>query len=85
MLQAEATATHGEAGVLRFALHRSCEDPRDLIMIEVYRTEADVEHHAHQPYFRELVERIPELFDGRPTADRFERVPCGESPKGRLA
>jgi quinol monooxygenase YgiN len=84
-LQEELEESHGEPGILKFALHQSPEDPANLMMIEVYRDEADLESHYQQPHFAKLVARLDELFDGVPTADRFVPLAFGETAKGLLA
>jgi quinol monooxygenase YgiN len=84
-LQEELEESHGEPGILKFALHQSPEDPAKLLMVEVYQDEADLESHYQQPHFTKLVARLDELFDGLPTADRFVPLAFGDAAKGMLA
>ncbi|MCV7386480.1 putative quinol monooxygenase [Mycolicibacterium porcinum] len=84
-LREEIEASHHEDGVVKFALHEDPEDALKLLMVEVYRAEEDIDSHYKQPYFLELVNRMGELFDGLPTADRFVGLPFGDPAKGQLA
>jgi quinol monooxygenase YgiN len=84
-LQEELEESHGEEGILKFALHQSPEDPTRLLMVEVYRDEADLDVHYQQPHFAKLVARLDELFDGVPTADRYVPLAFGDAAKGLLA
>lgn len=83
-LREEIEASHGESGVLKFALHEDPRDPLNLLVVEVYREPADLEHHYKEPYFTKLLERMDELFDGVPTADQFVSVAIGDPVKGQL-
>ena len=84
-LQEELEESHGEDGILKFALHQSVDDPAKLLMVEVYRDEADLDSHYQQPHFAKLVARMDELFDGVPTADRYLPFAFGDASKGLLA
>jgi quinol monooxygenase YgiN len=84
-LVTELEHSHGEEGMLKFALHRAPDDPTQLLMVEVYRSAADIDLHYRQPYFADLVKRMGDLFDGMPTADRFVPLPYGDPAKGTLA
>jgi quinol monooxygenase YgiN len=81
----EIEASHREDGVLKFALHEDPTDPANLLVVEVYRSAEDIENHYNQPHFTKLLERMDELFDGLPTADRFTSLPAGDPTKGQLA
>jgi quinol monooxygenase YgiN len=84
-LREELTASHEEAGVLKFALHEDPDDPANLLVIEVYRRAEDIESHYKQPHFTKLFAQMGELFDGVPTADRYVSLPAGDPVKGQLA
>lgn len=83
-LREEIEASHREDGVLKFALHEDPADPAKLMVIEVYRGAEDIQSHYKQPHFTKLLDRMDELFDGLPTADRFTSLSVGDPAKGQL-
>lgn len=83
-LREEIEASHREDGVLKFALHEDPADSASLMVVEVYRSAEDIQSHYKQPHFMKLLERMDELFDGLPTADRFTSLPIGDLAKGQL-
>jgi quinol monooxygenase YgiN len=84
-LREEIEASHHEDGVLKFALHEDPADPANLMVVEVYRSAEDIQSHYKQPHFTKLLERMDELFDGLPSAERFMSLPIGDRTKGQLA
>lgn len=64
-----------EPGALAYLIHRSAEDPSEIVFFEVYKDDAAFQAHAQTPHMGELREKFAELFDGSTVkVDRLERV-----------
>jgi quinol monooxygenase YgiN len=48
-------ATRQEEGNLGYALHRDAGDPDHFVMIEHWRSQADIDEHMTKPYLAELM------------------------------
>ncbi len=46
--------THEEQGCLNYALHRDAADANHLVLIERWRSQADLDAHMGQPYVADL-------------------------------
>jgi quinol monooxygenase YgiN len=46
--------THEEEGCLAYALHRDSADPSHLVLVERWRSQADLDAHMTQPYVADL-------------------------------
>lgn len=77
---------HGEEGCEKYALHRDKTNPDHLIMIEVYRSQDDLDAHGKQPYLAELMTKMgsPGLFAEGPKLWFLDALPIGEESKGQL-
>lgn len=60
-LRALIAPTLAEDGALAYALHRDNEDPNVWILVERWRSRADLDAHFAQPYTRALMDLFPEL------------------------
>ena len=61
-----AAVTRKEPGNLLFAIHRSLEDPRQFMVYEQYRSQADLDAHRKTPYYRRYaVEGLQKLAESR--------------------
>ena len=82
---AEAQAsTHQEAGCRLYALHVDNSDPRVLVMIEVWDSEADLDSHIASPHVQALIAKSEGLFEGPPDLQMLTALPSGDSGKGAL-
>lgn len=59
--------TRAEPGCLHYILHVSHESPREFVIYESWKCEADFQKHTTMPHFQALMARMPELVDGPPT------------------
>ena len=46
--------THEEEGCLAYALHRDSADPSHLVLVERWRSQADLDAHMTRPYVADL-------------------------------
>jgi quinol monooxygenase YgiN len=78
--------THGEEGCLAYALHRDNADPDQLVHIERWRSQADVDAHFQQPYLAELLGKMgaPGLLAEPPTMIFASSLDIGDPAKGSL-
>lgn len=83
-LRAVVEPTHREAGCLRYALHRSTQDPGLLIMIERWASRETWDRHFATPHIQKLLEKIPDLIVSPPEISVLESLPEGEPDKGRI-
>jgi quinol monooxygenase YgiN len=60
-LQEVVGATHEEPGCLRYALHRSTEDPATFLLVERWASRAAHEEHRQTPHFKALFAKLTEL------------------------
>ncbi|MEY2434216.1 MAG: hypothetical protein QOC92_3941 [Acidimicrobiaceae bacterium] len=78
--------THGEEGCLKYALHRDKANPDHLIMIELWRSQDDLDAHGKQPYLAELMTKMgaPGLFSAAPSLWFTDPLLIGDESKGQL-
>ena len=80
----EATAqTHAEEGCLRYAIHRHVEDPTRFVLVERWRSRAELDEHFTKPYVQAMGEQI-DLLAEPPQVYFLDPVPVGDEVKGRL-
>jgi quinol monooxygenase YgiN len=61
-----AAVTRKEPGNLLYAVHRSLDDPRQFMVYEQYRSQADLDAHRKTPYFqRYSVEGLQKIAESR--------------------
>jgi quinol monooxygenase YgiN len=56
-----AAGSVNEPGVARFDIIQQNDDPTRFVMIEVYRTEADVQKHKETAHYRKWRETVEEM------------------------
>ncbi len=83
-LRAVVGPTHREAGCLRYALHRSAQDPGLLIMIERWTCREALDRHFATPHIKRLLEKIPDPIVSPPEISVLESLPEGGPAKGRI-
>jgi len=63
-----------EEGVLLYALHRSKSNPQEYVVMEQYRTAADIEAHSKAGYFLEAQKAMGKLVAGAPVLQVLDVV-----------
>lgn len=78
--------SHGEEGCLKYALHRDKANPDHFVMVELWRSQEDLDSHGKQPHLADLMTKLgaPGLFAGAPSLWFTEAVPLGDASKGQL-
>ena len=56
-----ARASSHEPGVARFEVIQRLDDPRRFVLVEHYRTAADIERHKDTPHYRAWAAAVPDL------------------------
>jgi quinol monooxygenase YgiN len=77
-------ATHGEPGVLVFALHQEQDDPDAFVAVEAYRGTEDLAAHKETPHYRRALALLPDLITGRPESTIYTPLPLGDAEKGTV-
>jgi quinol monooxygenase YgiN len=77
-------ATHGEAGCLRYALHRDLDEPARFVMVEEWATPEALQEHATQPHLKQLFADLGPLLVEPPSIVRTAALPVGDATKGVL-
>jgi quinol monooxygenase YgiN len=85
MLSRLIESSHEEPGNVRYALHRGVDDPRRLVIVERWRSRADLDEHFTKPYVAGLGTAAGELLAQPPVVVFCEPVPVGDVVKGVLA
>ena len=76
--------THGEEGCLLYALHRGLDDPSRFVILERWRSRADLDAHFQQPYMTKLAAAADALEE--PAGVWFtEALVEGSAEKGALS
>ncbi len=83
-LRAAIDPTHMEAGCIRYALHRSLDDPGAYCFLERWRSRGDLEEHLQRGHVKTLFAKLHELSTGNPLIDVMEAVPDGQAEKGQI-
>jgi quinol monooxygenase YgiN len=77
LIRAAAERSRQEPGNLSYVAHQSIDDPRDVVLLERYRSPADFAAHRETDHFRDIVlGRIVPLLESR-VAETFEVEPPG--------
>lgn len=77
-------AVHNEDGCLRYALHRTLDEPARFVMIEKWETAAALDAHGRGEALAELGGRLKELLAGPTDVVRLAALPDGDTELGRL-
>jgi quinol monooxygenase YgiN len=77
-------ATHKEEGNLTYALHRNAQDPNAFVLIERWRSQADIDEHMKSPHIADLFANVGPLLDGAPSMHFTTPFPVGDPAKGIL-
>ena len=78
--------THEEEGCLTYALHRDATDANHLVLIERWRSQADLDAHMTQPYVADLFAAAgtPGLLAAPPELAFLSPLALGTESKGSL-
>lgn len=77
-------ATHTEPGCISYALHRDNADPDNMVLVERWKSQADLESHFQQPHMAAMGELASELLAEPPKIVFCAPVPIGDADKGAL-
>jgi quinol monooxygenase YgiN len=73
-----------EEGCLNYALHRNIHDPSSLVLVERWRSQADLDEHFTKPYMADMAQMAGELLDEQPNISFCTPEPIGSPEKGIL-
>jgi len=76
--------THEEEGCLNYALHRNIHDPGNLVLIERWRSQEDLDQHFTKPYMADMAKVAGELLDEQPNISFCTPELVGTPEKGIL-
>lgn len=74
--------THEEDGCVKYALHRDTSDPDTFVLVEVWRSQEDLDQHFGRPHMALVAELQDALEDS--SVNFLEPVPYGDETKGAL-
>lgn len=78
------TPTHEEEGCIKYAVHRDTNDPRTFALVEVWRSQDDLDAHFTRPHMQGLGDLFAEHLDGTPVIHFCEPLGVGTDEKGLL-
>ena len=80
------TQTHQEEGCLTYALHRDNDNPDHIVLVERWRSQADLDEHMQKPYVADLFTAAgtPGLLAEAPRLTFASPRPLGDPTKGSL-
>lgn len=81
-LRAVVPPTHQEEGCLRYAVHRSTDDPGAFLIVEKWSSMEALQAHLATPHVQELFRKAPELVVAPPEILTFVPVSMGDPKKG---
>jgi quinol monooxygenase YgiN len=83
LLQGVIEASHAEEGCLKYTLHRSKNEPGTHVIVECWRSQADLDAHFGQPHMAPMQEVFGYL-EEPPTILFCRPMPTGDDAKGAL-
>ncbi|MBA3303699.1 MAG: antibiotic biosynthesis monooxygenase [Acidimicrobiia bacterium] len=75
--------SHTEEGCVRYALHRDTSDPQRFVIVEVWRSQPDLDAHFTKPYMGNLA-KLTDMVEEPPSIWFLEPVSMGDTTKGTL-
>ena len=76
--------THQEEGCVKYALHRSAADAQLLVIVERWRSQADLDAHFQKPYMGELMTGVADHLAEPPVIHFLQPTPVGDAAKAEL-
>ena len=83
ILEGVIAGSHGEEGCVKYTLHRATNEPGSFSIVEVWRSQEDLEAHFKEPHMAPLAEAF-EMLSEPPQILFCEPVTIGDSAKGVL-
>ncbi|MGH2760857.1 MAG: putative quinol monooxygenase, partial [Actinomycetota bacterium] len=77
-------ASHGEQGCMSYALHRDASNPDRFVLVEVWRSQADLDAHFGMPYLAGMGDIMSAHLAEPPTIVFCTPEPLGDPNKGVL-
>jgi quinol monooxygenase YgiN len=81
-LRGAVAPTHAEAGCLRYALHRSLDDPATFLFVERWVSREALDQHLETPHLKAIRAKFKDLLEARDVG-LYELLPEG-TPQKRL-
>lgn len=82
-LSAATEQTHAEEGCVKYTVNQVPNDRQRIVIVETWRSRADLEEHFKKPYTLELGKNMG-LLEEPPQMYFLDPVPAGDADKGRL-
>jgi len=83
ILEGVIAASHGEEGCVKYTLHRAKNEPGAFSIVEVWRSQEDLEAHFSEPHMAAIAEAF-EMLSEPPKILFSEPVSVGDPAKGTL-
>ena len=83
ILKGVVAASHGEEGCVKYTFHRATNEPGAFAIVEVWRSQEDLEAHFKEPHMAPIAEAFGMLSEP-PQILFCEPVAIGDSGKGTL-
>ena len=83
ILEGVIAASHGEEGCVKYTLHRATNEPGAFAIVEVWRSQEDLEAHFKEPHMAPIAQAF-ELLVEPPQILFCEPVAMGDPEKGAL-
>ena len=84
ILDGVITVSHAEEGCVKYTLHRATNQPGAFSIVEVWRSQDDLDAHFKEPHLAPIAQAL-EMLTGPPQILFCEPVLIGDEDKGRLA
>jgi len=84
ILEGVVAATHTEEGCVKYTLHRASNVTGAFAIVEVWRSQEDLDAHFKQPHMAPLAQAL-EMLSEPPQIFFCAPVPAGDATKGGLS
>ena len=72
--------TRSEPGNIAYVLHRSTEDPDELVFDEIFESMEAFRRHAQKPYIKNLIQKISHLIVAPPDVKTYSEIRVALKP-----
>ena len=83
ILERVVAATHREEGCVKYTFHRAMNEPGAFAIVEVWRSQEDLDAHFQEPHMAQIAEAFGMLSEP-PQILFCKPVPIGDPGKGTL-
>ena len=83
ILEGVIAASHGEEGCVKYTLHRANNEPGAFSIVEVWRSQEDLDAHFKEPHMAPIAQAF-EMLSEPPQILFCAPVPIGDEDKGSL-